>query len=62
MRQIQGFEDYFVDEAGNIYSKKSGVLHLRKPWKSQGGYLYIELCKNGVKYRNSKGYELIILQ
>ena len=60
MKQIQGFEDYFVDEAGNIYSKKSGVLRLRKPWKSHGGYLYIELCKSGVKYR--KGVHQIVAE
>ena len=53
MKTIKGFENYKVDKEGNIYSNKSGDWKPRKPWKSKGGYLYIELCKNGVKYRKS---------
>lgn len=53
MKVIEGFEDYAVDINGNIYSKKSKEWKIRKAWKSHGGYLYIELCKNGIKYRKA---------
>ena len=53
MKVIEGFEDYAIDADGNVYSKKSKEWKIRKPWKSHSGYLYIELCKNGIKYRNA---------
>lgn len=53
MKYIQGFPDYQIDENGNVYSYKSGKWLLRKDWINKGGYHYIELCKDGKKYRKA---------
>jgi hypothetical protein len=49
LKEIEGFENYFVSDCGHIYSKKSGKLARLKPWAdSKGRYLMISLCRNGV--------------
>lgn len=48
LKQIKNFDDYFVDNLGNIYSKKSGQLQKLKPWvDSKGRYLMVSLSNNG---------------
>jgi hypothetical protein len=40
------YNNYYVDENGNVYSDKSGVLKPLKPWvDSQNRYLYVSLGK-----------------
>lgn len=43
MRKIFGY-DYFADEHGNVFNKKMKKL---KPRVHSGGYLRVNLCKNG---------------
>lgn len=46
MKAIKGHENYLIDEAGNIFSKKSNKF--LKPYKQKNGYLKNSLCENGV--------------
>ena len=49
-RSIFGFDRYLIDEFGNVYSvKKSGTIII-KPREQKGGYLLINLYKNGKSY------------
>ena len=43
LKQIIGFEDYFVDELGNVYSNKKGNMKLMKLEQHVSGYLYVNL-------------------
>ena len=45
MKQIEGYEDYMIDEDGNVYSNKSGQVKKLKLKKTRG-YLYASLFKN----------------
>ena len=47
MKPIVGYEDYSVDEDGNVYSMKFGKIKKIKPRKDRGGYLAVGLLKNG---------------
>ena len=47
MKVIEGYEDYSIDEDGNVYSMKSGELKKLKPTKNSCGYLQVALSKNG---------------
>ena len=38
MKHIKNYEDYFVDEAGNVYSKRKGSLKKLKPILTHYGY------------------------
>lgn len=50
MKVIDGYEDYMVDENGNIFSKKRKRMLKLSIYK---GYKYIGLRKNGKQYRLS---------
>ena len=53
IKQIPGFNNYFADTEGNIYSNKSGKLKKLNPWskkdnrrqKTENNYLNVELDK-----------------
>ena len=45
-KQIKGFEDYWVDTEGRVWSVKSGEMKERTPKKTKKGYLRVNLCKN----------------
>lgn len=47
LKQIKGFDDYFVSDEGCVYSTKSGSLKKLAPHKSNNGYLLIGLHQNG---------------
>lgn len=45
-RKIEGFEDYTIDENGNVWSYKWNRKHQIKPWvDSQGRYVMVTLQK-----------------
>ena len=44
-KRIKGYEDYFIDEYGNVYSLKSRRYVSQQ--KHKDGYYYVGLCKNG---------------
>lgn len=44
-KRIKGYEDYFIDEYGNVYSSKSRRYVSQQ--KHKDGYYYVGLCKNG---------------
>ena len=46
-RKIQGYEDYCIDEYGNIYSLKSHKYLSQQ--KGKDGYYYVNLCKDGLR-------------
>lgn len=50
IKEINGYPGYYVDEDGNIYSRKSGELREIKQYPKTHGYLYVVLHKNGKKY------------
>lgn len=48
LKQVKDFNDYFVDDLGNVYSTKSGQLQKLKPWfDSKGRYLMVSLSNDG---------------
>jgi hypothetical protein len=47
MKKIKNFENYSIDEEGNVYNSKG---KLRKVNINSGGYKYIHLSKNGKLY------------
>lgn len=49
MKQIYGFENYYIDETGNIYSNR-GKLKTLNTRKGKNGYVYVDLWKNGKGY------------
>lgn len=51
IKQIKGFENYFVDETGKIYSNNKHPLKEIKPWLTTNKYYMIRLIKNGVHYK-----------
>lgn len=50
MKPICGFEDYLISTSGKVYSLKSNK-YLAIGNNATGGYFYVDLCKNGKKYR-----------
>ena len=47
--RIQGYEDYYVDEVGNVYSTKTHKYVSQQ--KGRDGYYYVQLCKDGIRRR-----------
>ena len=50
-KQVLGFEDYSVDTDGRIFSEKFGKVRELKGIDNGGGYLQVELWKNGKSKR-----------
>lgn len=46
MKQIKNFEHYFVDESGNVYSKKRGNLRKLTPILTHYGYYDVGLSSS----------------
>ena len=44
-KKIPAYEDYTIDESGNVYSRKSRRYLSQQ--KRKDGYYYVDLCKNG---------------
>lgn len=51
MKQIENYEDYFVDEAGNVYSKRKGSLKKLKPILTYYGYYEANIVNSKRKFR-----------
>lgn len=51
MKQIKGYENYAVDENGNVYSlpkkTRKGIRMLKPQILINSGYLAVDLCKDG---------------
>lgn len=50
IREINGYSDYYADDSGKIYSRKSGELKELKQYPKTHGYLYVVLRKNNKRY------------
>ena len=50
IQEINGYPDYYVDDSGKIYSRKSGELKEIKQYPKTHGYLYVTLRKNNKRY------------
>lgn len=62
LKQISGFSDYFADEHGNIYSKKTGTLKILHPFvDSKGHYLQIRLIDDSGIRRTLLVHRIIAL-
>ena len=46
-KKIKGYENYLVSDQGRVFNLK--YKRFRKLSKNRGGYLYVNLCKNGVR-------------
>lgn len=55
-RVIDGYEDYYIDECGNVYSRKSHKYINQQ--KRKDGYYYVGLCKDG-KRKNFAVHRLV---
>lgn len=58
LKIIEGYEDYKVSDDGIVYSYKNGKEHILSQRKNQGGYMYVNLCKNG-KYKSKSVHKLV---
>lgn len=53
LQQINGFDDYYVDDTGVVYSNKSGYLKPISQWKDgKGRYLLVHIVNNDGKAKN----------
>ena len=53
LKQINGFDDYYVDDTGVVYSNKSGYLKPISQWKDgKGRYLLVHIINNDGKAKN----------
>jgi len=58
LREIKGFDKYFISSKGDVYSDKYHIRRRLKPRKNAKGYLYVNLCKNG-KYKSIEIQRLV---
>jgi len=58
-KTIKDFPDYEVSDWGRVRSLKFGKEKILKPGKDNGGYLRINLCKNGKQY-TKKVHRLVL--
>ena len=60
LKEIKGYNNYYADELGNIYSDKSGELKILKPWlDSRKHYLMVSLCNGKEKRKKFLVHRLI---
>lgn len=53
LKQINGFDAYYVDDTGVVYSNKSGYLKPISQWKDgKGRYLLVHIVNNDGKAKN----------
>ena len=58
MKKIEGYNDYYVTDEGDVYSYKYTVRRKLKPRANTRGYLYVNLCKKG-KYKSKSLHRLV---
>lgn len=56
--KIEGYDNYLISDDGNVYSLNYGRLTKLSPRVNKGGYLYVNLCKNG-KYKSVRIHRLV---
>ena len=60
LKQINGFDDYYVDDTGVVYSNKSGYLKPISQWKDgKGRYLLVHIVNNDGKAKNVLVHRII---
>ena len=47
MKKIKGFENYYVNENGEVFNNKYNKMRKLKPYKKTDGYLLVDLRFNG---------------
>ena len=57
-KKIKGYENYLISNQGRVFNFK--FKKFLKPTKDQGGYLFVNLCKNGIK-KSHKIHRLVAL-
>lgn len=58
-RQIEGFEDYFINEVGEVVSLKKGIMKTLKASTDALGYTHVRLYPTEAVYGyNNKGYKV----
>ena len=64
MKKIQGFENYEIDELGQIWSlpkkTRKGTRLIKPLLNLKTGYMYLDLCKNG-KVKKFTAHRLVAL-
>ena len=64
MKKIQGFENYEVDELGQIWSlpkrTRKGTRLIKPLQHPKTGYMYVDLCKDG-KVKKFSAHRLVAL-
>lgn len=58
IKEIEGFPDYFVTDAGEVFSSKYGRLHKLKPGCDKDDYVQVRLC-SGNKCVNKSVHRLV---
>ena len=58
-KEILGYENYTIDENGNIFSKKRNIY--LKSFKNKSGYPAIYLCSNGKRKYFTWSHTSVIL-
>lgn len=49
--EIKGYDgDYFISDCGDVFSFKSGKSKILKKRINQGGYYYVNLCKESINH------------
>lgn len=62
LKQIEGFENYYVSNTGNIYSShriENGEYKLVKPSKNKSGYLYANIFSSPQKRSSLRIHRLV---
>lgn len=57
-KEIEGYENYQISNLGNVKSLKFGKERILKPAKDKGGYLTVDLFKQG-KHKTYKIHRLV---
>jgi hypothetical protein len=64
MKKIQGFENYEIDELGQIWSlpkkTRKGTRLIKTLINSKTGYMYVDLCKDG-KVKKFTAHRLVAI-
>ena len=58
-KQIKGFEDYYVDTEGRVWTNKSGEMKERKLRKDKDGYSLVTLYVKGNGKKTAKVHRLV---
>ncbi len=51
MKQVDGFNGYYITEDGKLFSDKSGKLIEKKPFKGSSKYWVVDLYKDGKSHK-----------